>query len=227
VADGIWFLVNGRTPAKVLCRWMSIVALNVVAWNSTTTTSACLKANESLRSPLTIYPAADINMYSIRCARPSDLIHLPAIEREAAAQFQATSYPAMANTDLASANLDPDHDHVWVVVDEEDHPIGFAIAQVFDESVHLHEIDVHPSYARQGLGCRLIEAIADWARARGATALTLTTFSDVPWNGPYYARLGFRTLDVATLNPTLQAVRRAEESAGLPMAHRICMQLDL
>jgi hypothetical protein len=39
--------------------------------------------------------------------------------------------------------------------------------------------------------------------------------------------IGFRTLDVATLNPALQAVRRAEESAGFPMAHRICMQLDL
>jgi GNAT superfamily N-acetyltransferase len=168
-----------------------------------------------------------ITMHSIRRARPCDLIHLPAIEREAAAQFQATHYPAMANADLASARLDPDRDHVWVLADEQDHPIGFAIVHVIDESVHLHELDVHPNYARQGLGRRLIEAIADWARTRGATALTLTTFSDVPWNGPYYARLGFRTLDVTTLNPTLQAVRRAEEIAGLPMAHRICMQLYL
>ncbi len=160
-------------------------------------------------------------MHSIRCARPSDLIYLPAIEREAAAQFQATPYPAMADADLASAHLDLDHDYVWVLANEQDHPIGFAIAHVFDESVHLHEIDVRPHYARQGLGRRLIEAIADWARTRGATALTLTTFSDVPWDGPYYARLGFRTLDLATLNPALQAVRRAEESAGLPMAHRI------
>ena len=107
-----------------------------------------------------------ITMHSIRCARPSDLIYLPAIEREAAAQFQATPYPAMADADLASARLDLDRDYVWVI-------------------------------------------------------------ADVPWNGPYYARLGFRTLDLATLNPALQAVRRAEESAGLPMAHRICMQLDL
>jgi len=168
-----------------------------------------------------------ITMHSIRCARPSDLIYLPDIVREAATQFQATPYPAMANADLASAHLDLDHDYVWVLANEQDQPIGFAIAHVLDESVHLHELDVHPHYARQGLGRRLIEAIADWARTRGATALTLTTFSDVPWNGPYYARLGFRTLDVATLNPALQAVRRAEESAGLPMAHRICMQLDL
>jgi GNAT superfamily N-acetyltransferase len=168
-----------------------------------------------------------ITRHSIRCARPSDLIYLPAIEREAAAQFLTTPYPAMVDADLASAHLDLDHDYVLVLADEQDHPIGFAIAHAHDESVHLHELDVHPDYARQGLGRRLIEAIADWARTRGATALTLTTFSDVPWNGPYYARLGFRALDVATLNPALQAVLRAEESAGLPMAHRICMQLDL
>jgi hypothetical protein len=62
-------------------------------------------------------------------------------------------------------------------------------------------------------------------RARGATALTLTTFDDVPWNGPYYTRLGFRMRDLATLSPGLQTVEQAE--AGLPMVHRICMQLDL
>src|SRR5262245_2576157 len=168
-----------------------------------------------------------IPMHSIRCARPSDFTYLPSIEREAAAQFHTTPYPAMANADIASERLDLDHEYVMVIADEQEQPIGFAIVHVFDESVHLHELDVRPHYARLGLGRRLIEAIADWARTRGATALTLTTFSDVPWNGPYYARLGFRTLDVATLNPALQAVRRAEESAGLPMAHRICMQLDL
>ena len=165
--------------------------------------------------------------YSIRSARESDLIYLPAIEREAAAQFQATSYPAMANANLASAHLDLNHDHVWILADQQDQPIGFAVVHMLGGSVHLHELDVHPRYARQGLGRRLIEAVACWARAEGATALTLTTFSDVPWNGPYYARLGFRTLDATTLNPSLQAVWQAEEKAGIPMAHRICMQLNL
>jgi GNAT superfamily N-acetyltransferase len=114
-----------------------------------------------------------------------------------------------------------------VVVDQKDYPIGFALVHVLDESVHLHELDVHPDYARQGVGRRLIETVIDWARARGATALTLTTFDDIPWNGPYYARLGFRILDLTTLSPGLQAVRHEEAEAGLPMAHRICMQLDL
>ena len=38
----------------------------------------------------------------------------------------------------------------------------------------------------------LIEHVAGWARAHGSPALTLTTFTEVPWNAPYYERLGFR-----------------------------------
>jgi hypothetical protein len=33
-----------------------------------------------------------------------------------------------------------------------------------------------------------------WAQRHGLAALTLTTFTDVPWNMPYYERLGFRHL---------------------------------
>src|SRR5262245_47931245 len=145
--------------------------------------------------------------FRIRPARPDDLQALPLIELAAAAVFRATPYAYLADDDPVSAEVDLAHEHVWLVVDQADQPIAFAIVHVLDESVHLHELDVHPDYARQGLGRRLIATVTDWARARGATALTLTTFDDVPWNGPYYARLGFRTLDLTTLSPGLQAVR--------------------
>jgi GNAT superfamily N-acetyltransferase len=164
--------------------------------------------------------------YPIRPARPQDLAALPIIERAAAQQFRATPYAYLADDDLVSTDVDLDHEYVWVVVDQADQPIGFALAHVLDESVHLHELDVHPRYARQGLGRRLIAVVADWAHARGVSALTLTTFADIPWNGPYYGRLGFRMLDLAALSPGLQAVRLAEAANGLPMEHRICMQLD-
>jgi len=166
-------------------------------------------------------------VFIIRPARPDDLAALPLIERAAAAQFRATPYAYLADDDPVSAEVDLAQEYVWVAVDQADQPIGFAIVHLLDESVHLHELDVHPDYARQGLGRRLIATVADWARARGATALTLTTFADVPWNGPYYARLGFRTLDLTTLSPGLQAVRQGEADAGLPMAQRVCMQIDL
>jgi GNAT superfamily N-acetyltransferase len=165
--------------------------------------------------------------FLIRSARPDDLAMLPVIEHAAAVHFRTTPYAYLADDDPVSAGVDLAQEYVWVAVDPDDHPIAFAIVHLLDESVHLHELDVHPDYARQGLGRRLITTVADWARARGARALTLTTFADVPWNGPYYARLGFRTLDLATLSPGLQAVRQSEAEAGLPTAYRICMQLDL
>jgi GNAT superfamily N-acetyltransferase len=163
----------------------------------------------------------------IRPAHPDDLQALPVIERAAAAIFRTTPYAYLADDDLVSAEVDLAQEYVWVAVDQDDYPIAFAIVHLLDESVHLHELDVHPDYARQGLGRRLITTVAEWARARRATALSLTTFDDVPWNGPYYARLGFRTLDLTTLSPGLRAVRQAEADSGLPMEHRICMQLNL
>jgi GNAT superfamily N-acetyltransferase len=164
---------------------------------------------------------------AIRPVRPDELPALPLIERAAAALFRATPYAYLADDDLVSAQVDLAHEYVWVAVDPADQPIGFAIVHLLAESVHLHELDVDPRYARRGLGRQLIATVVDWARAQGATALTLTTFDDVPWNGPYYARLGFRSLDVTALSPSLQAVRQGEGEAGLPLERRLCMQLDL
>jgi GNAT superfamily N-acetyltransferase len=165
--------------------------------------------------------------YRIRSARPSDLPVLPLIEQAAAAWFLNTPYAYLIDEGVVSGDVNLDHEYVWVVVDEHDYPIGFALVHLLDVSVHLHELDIHPDYARQGLGHQLIQTVADWARKRGATALTLTTFDDIPWNGPYYARLGFHILDLATISPGLQAVREGEQESGLPMERRICMQLDL
>ena len=43
------------------------------------------------------------------------------------------------------------------------------------------------------------------ARTEGRPALTLTTFGDVPWNAPYYQRLGFVIVDPAEQGPELAA----------------------
>ncbi len=59
---------------------------------------------------------------------------------------------------------------------------------------------------------------ADWA------PLTLTTFAEVPWNAPYYRRLGFRVLDDAALTPGLRAIRAHEAALGLDAWPRVCMR---
>ena len=45
--------------------------------------------------------------------------------------------------------------------------------------------------------------------------MTLTTYSEVPWNAPYYERCGFHRLDEAQWTPSLRAIRAAEAAAGL------------
>jgi hypothetical protein len=56
--------------------------------------------------------------------------------------------------------------------------------------------------------------------------VTLTTFRDVPWNGPFYAKLGFREL--RHLSPGLAAMREHERLIGDDdFGPRIAMRKDL
>ena len=56
--------------------------------------------------------------------------------------------------------------------------------------------------------------------------MTLTTFRDVPWNGPFYAGLGFRAVD--ELTPGLAAVRDHEKAIGDDdFGPRIAMRKEL
>lgn len=165
--------------------------------------------------------------YTIRPAQQDELAALPAIERAAAAQFRQTAFAAMADAPLATEVLDPAHDQIWVAVAPDGQLVGFALAHRVDDAAHLHELDVHPDHARRGLGRHLIDAVAAWAQGDGLSAITLTTFRDIPWNGPYYARLGFRALADDELPPGLRAIRQSEIAAGLPRGDRLCMRRDL
>jgi GNAT superfamily N-acetyltransferase len=165
--------------------------------------------------------------YTIRPARPDDLPALPAIERAAASLFRATPFAFIADFPLASESIDLAQERVWVAVAADDRPVGFAIAHPLDGCAYLHELDVHPNHARRGLGRRLVQAVAAWARQTNAAAVTLRTFRDIPWNGPFYASLGFRLLSNDELSPGLRAIRDAEAEGGLPAIHRVCMRLEL
>ena len=81
-----------------------------------------------------------------------------------------------------------------------------------------------PRLRRRGIGSTLVDAVADWGRARGSDALTLLTFADVPWNGPYYRRLGFVVVPDEELEPELAALRRHEAELGLDVSIRCAMR---
>ena len=83
-------------------------------------------------------------------------------------------------------------------------------------------------YGRRGLGTALVRGCGDWAVHHGFAELTLTTFAQVPFNAPFYARLGFLVIDDAVLPPGLAQLRRHEVISGLDaLGPRVAMRARL
>ncbi|MEV0491805.1 GNAT family N-acetyltransferase [Streptomyces atratus] len=166
----------------------------------------------------------------IRPARRSDLPLLQDIERAAGEPFRALGMSAVSDDDPPPLDLLDDYrgaGRAWVVTESDDRPVGYLIADEVDGAAHVEQVSVHPSAARRGVGRALIDHVADWAGDRRLAALTLTTFSHVPWNAPYYTRLGFRALTEAELTDGLRKIRAEEAEHGLDRWPRVCMRREL
>lgn len=168
--------------------------------------------------------------YSIRKARSDDVPALPAIEDAAGKLFADIDLGGVIEgdtTSVADFSICLAEDLLWVAVDADDAPVGFAFVEMVDGLAHLDELDVHPDHGRRGLGAALVETVVAWAGSQGLAGVTLTTFRDVPWNMPFYARLGFRPLRDSELTPELREVVAAETRRGLPPEKRVVMRYDL
>jgi GNAT superfamily N-acetyltransferase len=75
-----------------------------------------------------------------------------------------------------------------------DPPVGLCRLDALpstDPAAHLEQLSVHPGYGGHGIGRALLRAACTWATDQGYPELTLATYRDVPWNGPFYASEGF------------------------------------
>lgn len=167
---------------------------------------------------------------SIRVARPSDVAELNEIERRAQALFRPYGLePEFAAHLVETAVLRSAQrsGRLFVATDPADAPIGFSLVTRLPPWAQLAEIDVVPEWGRRGVGTALVQRAIDWARAAGFPALVLSTMRDVPWNAPFYRRLGFRVLATESLPPELRRLRAEEARRGLPVADRVIMKLEL
>jgi GNAT superfamily N-acetyltransferase len=168
--------------------------------------------------------------YRLRLARADDAPRLRAIEDEAGTMFSGlelidetldASFPA---DDLSRLI---DRRQVWVACLESDLPVGMVIVSVREGAAYIEEMDVVPAHGRRGLGGQLLASVCAWARAQGHSAVTLSTFRDVRWNGPFYASHGFKELPPAEWTPGMRKIREKEAQHGLRVDARIFMRREL
>lgn len=164
--------------------------------------------------------------WSLRLARPADAEAMPAIERAAASAFAAE--PELAGLDFTRTREEADFlrlirkghclvAHVGEVM------AGFLVAEPFRRELHIWEMDVLPAFQRHGIGAGLVRAAQIDAKNSGFRALTLTTFRDVAWNGPFYTRLGFEEVTALDAHPRLAGELANEADDGLPADRRCAM----
>jgi GNAT superfamily N-acetyltransferase len=167
-------------------------------------------------------------MYTIGLSRPHELPLLPEIELRASGLFNAFAFTADIPADptpVAEFEVGHRAGLLWVARTEADEPVGFALVEDFGPHLHLEELDVLPEHGRRGLGTRLVREVLSFAAAR-RRAVTLTTFRDIPWNAPYYARLGFRAIPAEEWSEPLADCMRREAARGLTPELRVAMRLD-
>ncbi|EPH40805.1 GNAT family N-acetyltransferase [Streptomyces aurantiacus] len=163
----------------------------------------------------------------IRAVRSGELTRLQDIERAAGRPFRDIGMAEIADDEPPALDELARYQragHAWAAVDPTGLPVAYVLAEPIDGDLHVEQVSVHPDHARQGIGRALLEHLEDRAAADGLPALTLTTFRDVPWNAPYYARCGFVLLDETELGPGLRAVREKEAAHGLDRWPRVCMR---
>jgi predicted N-acetyltransferase YhbS len=163
----------------------------------------------------------------IRRARPDEAELIRTIEDSAAARFKGSAHayvndhaapPAAIYAALAAEGL-------VLMADQDGGAVGFAACELFPDALHLKELAVLHRKQGQGVGRALIAAVRAEARRRGRAAITLTTFRDLAWNAPWYARQGFVELGAGALGERLRRELADEDARGL--ASRCAMRLTL
>jgi len=163
--------------------------------------------------------------FVIRPPAADELGRLVEIEAAAGRMFADHGMPEIAGDDPGSPEELETYraaGRAWVA-DDGDGPVAYLLAAEVDGCVHVEQVSVDPAYAGRAIGAALIEHLAGVARTDGRPALTLTTFRDIPWNAPYYARLGFAELPEAEWGPQLRELVK-HERARIPGHHpRVAM----
>ena len=151
-------------------------------------------------------PRSEIKVpeFTIRKARNDDLPLLGPVEKSAAQVFWTVNLdhvadgPTLSNADLSAMT---NARHLWVAVNTLDQPVGFVGGEKVDGSFHIVEISVAQHFQGKGVGKALMAVVENEIREEKFPDISLTTYKHLPWNGPWYARMGYSEVKSEQLGP--------------------------
>ncbi|MEL7111031.1 MAG: GNAT family N-acetyltransferase [Pseudomonadota bacterium] len=153
--------------------------------------------------------------YSIALGDLDDIAALIAVDKAASAMFEPTG--------LLSADSLNDHvpedvfeteipvGNVFVARNEHGWAVGFALVRLRGNGLYLDQVSVHPDHGKKGIGRALVIRVLADAETRKLPHVSLSTFRDVAWNGPFYASMGFREIPRAKLEPYMLEIEEAQK----------------
>lgn len=168
--------------------------------------------------------------FSIRLARTGDAKAFHAVEEDAAGLLREA--PALEGIPIPASASTADHARLiekgrslTALVGEE--IVGFAESAPVGRELHLYELSVTRAHQGRGIGRTLLNALKIDARNSGYRAITLNTFREIPWNAPFYARMGFVEVKSFESRPHLRQSLDEAVALGIPAETRCAMVVFL
>jgi GNAT superfamily N-acetyltransferase len=88
--------------------------------------------------------------------------------------------------------------------------VGFALSRPVEDTLYLDQVSVDPQHGQRGIGRALVERTLDEARTLGFRSVALSTFRELPWNGPFYRSMGFREIPRRRMTDWMKELEAAQ-----------------
>lgn len=105
--------------------------------------------------------------------------------------------------------------------------VGWIYEGRIEGELCIGQVSVAAAFGRRGLGTALVRDVIERARERGEPSIVLNTQRNIPWNAPWYERLGFRVVDRNAWSSALERLAEAQTAEGLDWSSRVHMRLVL
>lgn len=168
-------------------------------------------------------------MIRIRLGSTDEIHKIAPLEQAAAEAFREIGMDAIADDPpMPEAELieAAEEQRLWVAV-EYGVLKAYLVGDFLPQSLHIDQVTVHPDASRRGLGALMIESVSADPRSKERGFITLTSFANVPWNAPYYERIGFIDIAESDWPEGVAEKVAAEQEKGLAAWPRVVMQREI